>query len=330
MRADLLGVVEAAQQLGPDDAWLREVTEAAGPLLDGGFGVVGHFVDVSDVHRLKMGAMHTYGGNTELARTLAEVNETISPEMVDRTFRAAKPFTTVSECVGIARWREVMAGRTPRGVRDFSCVVSLDANGVGFAMGAPLGRVRRHPAAAQQAWARVAAHMVAMQRLRHVLGGGATDDDGEAVLSPGGNVENAVGVARGRDARTALRGAVLSREKARGKLRRQAPVDALQLWQAMVAGRWTIIDRFESDGRRFVVAHENRSVASGPRALSRREREVAALASLGHSNKLIAYELGLAVGSISGTLQIALRKLGLPSRVELVRLLRAPWRGTGG
>src|SRR6185312_15443585 len=140
-------------------------------------------------------------GNAELARTLAEVNETISPELVDRTFRAAKPFTTVSECVGVARWRETMAGRAPRDVRDFSCVVSLDANGVGVAMGAPLGRVRRHPAAAQQAWARVTAHLVAMQRLRRVLGGGATHDDGEAVLSPSGGLEHAVGVARGNDAR---------------------------------------------------------------------------------------------------------------------------------
>ena len=48
-------------------------------------------------------------------------------------------------------------------------------------------------------------------------------------------------------------------------------------------------------------------------------------AGLGHSNKLIAYELGLSLGSVSAYLASAMRKLGFDSRVDLVRVYRASW-----
>jgi DNA-binding CsgD family transcriptional regulator len=48
---------------------------------------------------------------------------------------------------------------------------------------------------------------------------------------------------------------------------------------------------------------------------------------MGHSNKLIAYELGLSVGTVSAYLARATRKLGLDSRLDVVRLCRASWMG---
>jgi DNA-binding CsgD family transcriptional regulator len=50
-----------------------------------------------------------------------------------------------------------------------------------------------------------------------------------------------------------------------------------------------------------------------------REAQVARGAALGHSNKLIAYELGLATSTVSTLLARAIRKLRLHSRGALIR-----------
>ena len=47
-----------------------------------------------------------------------------------------------------------------------------------------------------------------------------------------------------------------------------------------------------------------------------------ACAAMGHSNKLIAYDLGLSPGTVSVLLQRAARKLGVSSRTALIRAFR--------
>lgn len=46
------------------------------------------------------------------------------------------------------------------------------------------------------------------------------------------------------------------------------------------------------------------------------------LASAGHSSKLVAYELGLSVGTVTSTLARVMRKLGVRSRAELTRFVQ--------
>ena len=326
MGGDLLHVVEAAQSLDVhDDAWMQGVTEAVGALLDRGHGAYGHTIDASDPQRLGVGRIFAYHGKNALVQVLRETNASIPPAIVDRTFRAGVAIATASQQVGVRRWDRIMASQPIGGIRDFACVTALDSRGIGCAVGAPLDTVQRYPTMAKQAWSRVAAHVVAMQRLRAVLSAGRLRPDGEAVLSPDARVEHAEGPAKDASAREVLREAVVARERARARVRRRDPHDALEMWQALVAGRWSIVDRFDRDGRRFLVAHENPVKTIGPRALSKREREVTTLAAMGHSNKLIAYELGLSPDSIGAYLQTAIRKLGLVSRVEVARVLRAAW-----
>ena len=57
--------------------------------------------------------------------------------------------------------------------------------------------------------------------------------------------------------------------------------------------------------------------------LTRRECQVAGYAALGHSNKLIAYELGLAPGTVAYYLATAGGKLRVRSRAGLIRRLTA-------
>jgi DNA-binding NarL/FixJ family response regulator len=118
----------------------------------------------------------------------------------------------------------------------------------------------------------------------------------------------------------ALRAAVVAMDRARRPGRPHAD-DALAAWQALTQGRWSLLDRFEEGGRRYLIAHRNVPAADGPDAFTPPERLVAQYASLGHSNKLIAHELGLSIGTVARHLRRASAKLGARSRVDLVRKL---------
>ena len=171
-------------------------------------------------------------------------------------------------------------------------------------------------------WSRVTGHIAAGLRLRRKLAAiehatGMSDAvatvehaSPEAVLQPGGRVEHAVGPATSRSAREGLSTAVRAMERARGPLRRRSPDEAVETWRGLVAGRWSLIDHFDSDGRRYLVAHRNDPTTPDPRALTERERQVVGYADLGRSNKMIAYELGLSPSTVAVLLSRAREKLG--------------------
>ena len=119
-----------------------------------------------------------------------------------------------------------------------------------------------------------------------------------------------------------LRDAVERQETARGRLRTD-PDRALEIWMGLVAGRWSLVDRYEKGGRRYLVARRNESDVSEPAALTSRERAVARLAAIGLSNKWIAYELGLSASTVATHLAFALRKLKLKTRTELASTISA-------
>jgi DNA-binding NarL/FixJ family response regulator len=93
------------------------------------------------------------------------------------------------------------------------------------------------------------------------------------------------------------------------------------LWRGIVSGRWSIAETFIENGRRYLLVRRNAADQEKRHALTRRERQVAERVCLGLSNKEIAWELGIAVPTVSGRLARALRRLGLKSRVELARLM---------
>jgi DNA-binding NarL/FixJ family response regulator len=110
-------------------------------------------------------------------------------------------------------------------------------------------------------------------------------------------------------------------DRARGALRRASPEEALSLWDALVDGRWSLIDHVDSDGRRYVLARRNPPGFRDLRALAPRECAVLALAAQGRSNKNIAAELGLAPSTVAGNLRSCQGKLGVSSRRALIELV---------
>lgn len=216
----------------------------------------------------------------------------------------------------------------------FSDMVTLNAADPSRS-GCMIGVAVRHGDCASRAarpqWNRVAAHVAAGLRLFRWLAPqrGKTGPAVDAVLSPGGRVEHAEGEASSRTARAALRSAVLAVERARGPLRHRRPDEAIEIWRGLTLGRWSLVNHFERDGRRYVVAHRNAPEAKDPRALTRRERQVVGFAALGQGNKLIAYELGLSPSTVGVLMARAARKLGARSRAELLQLTREPPSGSG-
>jgi DNA-binding NarL/FixJ family response regulator len=173
--------------------------------------------------------------------------------------------------------------------------------------------------------------MVAGLRLRRDLRrfpAPSAESGSEAVLDPNGRVQHAQERAEPQSARDSLREAVRSRERARGSLRRKDADTALGIWRALVVGRWSLVDHFESDGRRYIVAVPNAPRSRDPRGLTDREQAVAELLALGQSNKRIAYALGVSEGTVAALAHRTLRKLGLRSRAALAELLSTGQRAT--
>ncbi len=322
MPADLLHVVEAAYQLELDDAsWLQGLTNAIGPLLDDGFGVYGATIDASQPQHMRVADVVSYRGQPIFVDAIYGTAAAMTAPEVKVAYRHVRALTTATERFGARAWSVITAAHGLPDVGDCAAVLATDPRGVGCMVIAPLRRAQRYSLRVRNSWARVVAHVVALHRLRYGVRQttGDRNQEGEAVLSPTGKLEHAVGAATEKSARTLLREAALLRETARGRVRRRDPEAAVEMWRALVAGRWSIVDRFDRDGRRFLIAHENEPHVAEPRALTARERQVVTYAAIGHSNKLMAYELGISVGSVSAYLTQAMRKLGISSRVDLAR-----------
>jgi DNA-binding CsgD family transcriptional regulator len=85
-----------------------------------------------------------------------------------------------------------------------------------------------------------------------------------------------------------------------------------------VGARWSLVDELESDGKRYVVARENEPHALHLSTLSKRERQIVGYVVLGHTTKLIAYELGIADSTVRVLLGRAMRRLGVTGRDALL------------
>jgi DNA-binding CsgD family transcriptional regulator len=96
-------------------------------------------------------------------------------------------------------------------------------------------------------------------------------------------------------------------------MRRHDSDRALSLWEGLVQGRWSLLDRFDTDGRRYIIAVRNDPQLGDPRGLTSYELQVAELIGLGRPRKEIAFMLGVSPSAINNAVQRVTRKLGLSS-----------------
>ena len=320
-----IDVVEAAYDLElSDEAWLRKLATLMRPLLDGGRGLLAYYYDTSKpITAFQRDAIRLDLDPSEQRHGINMV--TALPDLAHHVHFHNEGLLGLLEMArragfGDLRERPVVASyfRKVR-IADMVALQTIEPGGRGVVFAAGQAEPRVFDARTRRLWARVNTHIATARRLRGAVQAHAAAE--EAVLSPGGKLEHAEGEGAEKSAREALRDAVLRSEKSRGKQRKTDPEGATEAWTALVGGRWSLVDRFERGGRRYVVARRNEHTLPDPRALTPRERAIAHLAALGKPNKLIGYELGLSVSTIGSHLSTVMRKLGAKSRVDLIQLV---------
>lgn len=321
MKRVAIDVIEAAyRHAGTTADWLRAICEAM-PSHRNGLGYIGNTYRINERGRLVIGDVVQIDTPGDIEPAMRADLPSLPPEYVRETW-AAIPAGTALEAGGPAtraRTRVSLARFLAEfGVRDIFIINAVDPTHRGAYFGTLLGAEMKMTRRQRAMWSRISAHIAASCRLRRLAAG-----EPDAVITPSGRIEHASDDAKAVSAQEALRAAALAIDRARTRSSRLDEADAVEMWQALVAGRWTLVDQVDRGGRRYFVARKNDPDVARHHALTRRERQVVGFAALGHSNKLIAYELGLSVSSVAVYLDIAMEKLGVSSRAQLIVAARA-------
>jgi DNA-binding CsgD family transcriptional regulator len=300
------------------------VIGAARAMLDQGLGVYGYLYDASNPDHHKTQPIRFHGCSPRLQIFARETVAATTPEVV-RTLLLRHTAGVTSELLGDANWTAFLdqfEGGPP--FRDTVAINAVDPTGMGCVLVGPAPRQVRMTARSRTLWSQVGAHFASAYRLRRSLAaqGKSPLESAEAIIDANGAIQHATGESTSQSARETLRRTALQIDRACGP-KGGSPEDALSLWTALVAGRWSVVDHFDTDGRRFFVAWRNDLAVPAHRRLTERELQVALYAALGHPNKLIAYELGVGPSAISMHLHAAQKKLGLRTRAALMDIVRS-------
>jgi DNA-binding CsgD family transcriptional regulator len=321
MNFDPILLLERNYEPQPDArAWLRSmVPHVSSAMEPDGLAGLGYFLGERGAVDLEIDASKPGTDVAEARQVLQKGFELATPaELRAVTQAARKPgISSLFEVLGdipANRW----AG-TPIRVGDSVALLVPATETPPAIFATNTASVRTVTSLERAVWYRIAIHLSAAYRLAGRAP--STDaDDVEAVVTAGGKLVDLRGLGHRPNVRAVLRDAVLAIDRARTRRGRADPLAALELWQALLAGRWSLVEHFDSDGRRFLLARRNDPAVSRPPGVTPRQRQVLFYASLGLSNQEIGYALGLAENTVSTHVASGLTRLGLPNRGELIRV----------
>lgn len=306
-RAALAAAESVYREHASEQAWVEELRQAVQGVLPSAALAVGTFL-FSPAGEFRP---RSYAGPDidSFARTIALA----STSTLRRVF-ARGPVVKVTERIAPndPSWVAVL----DEGYREIVGCVCRDTSNLGAFIAFHQTRELTLTPLERRRLSRVSAHVATALRLR------SRQRKTEAVLGGDGKLLDASGPARRSEQREALQRAARALDRAWARASYE-PEACLAVWHALIDGRWTLHERFESDGRRFWVALENAPTDAQAHKLTERESAVVGLVAVGHAQKLVAYELGLSEALISNSIKSALHKLGARSRAELVALYAA-------
>ncbi len=324
-----LDLIASCYRLDVDESdWLADLVKTAGPLLDRGLGVCAYTFDARDPARFRMldACLPVWLEPAALGAYLASA----PAGFVERAWLG----TLGGYASTVEGFEELAPGLAAfGGARDVLAANGRDPSGLGVWLGALSPRRGREAPLVTDRLEKIAAHLATAFRVRRMLDRNVgLVEQAEAVLAPDGRVAHAEGEARGTAERAALRRATIELDRAKSRAGRKEADRTLSRWKAMVDARWTLLDTFDVDGRRFVVARRNEAVSrrDADTLLTPRERQVVSYAALDHSNKVIAYELGLAAATVRVLLHRASKRIGVSSRADLVAWWKSDTHENGG
>lgn len=312
--ADWAAVIEAIHRPdGPDEAWGRGVVEATSSILHGVIGlgliVIQHAPDCTTAETplrilpdryapffqsdegtlagLGMNGFKSYLYPAYPVGTHLEIERGLDPNMATMARRYRKHFG-LSDTLSVLAYPEPGTIVVANAVTEQPIVLSRYERDLLARIALHLGtsyRLRRRPEI-------VKAELDMQGRVLH-----RTDDSPPArVLS---SHAERVGRARARHG--------------------AEPDVTLDLWPALLSGHLSLVERGTGRARRYLVV-ENGTTERATRALTSAETDVLTHASRGLTTKLIAYALGISPSVVSMRMVSAASKVGVSSRLELVRL----------
>lgn len=312
--AGVLEVIEAIyRDEKSDSAWVRGILDAARPVIDQGLGVVA-FPFEATAREIRITNVKVLDAPSGVGPTLVKsVMATARDDSEVSTAYRTQPCGTGSE-VGLTTKHGFEMLRR-KGVHDCLAVNGVDTTGHGIFLGSFMREEGGVAPAVRARFAKIAAHLGVGQRYHRLS---KRKSRVEAIFDAGAKLVHAEGEATKTEARETLKRAVVALDRARGRQRRTDPDGALDAWKGLVDARWSLVDQFESDGKRFVVARENEPTALPLPNLSKRERQIVGYLAIGHTSKLIAYELGVSDATVRVLIHRAMQKTSVDSRQGLV------------
>jgi DNA-binding NarL/FixJ family response regulator len=316
-KGDWISLIKAGYCLESDDRkWVDKILFYAGRLVDA--------VTVSDAWLYTVTARSFslgVGSSTPALSGLRRgVHQNLPKATIDALYRTYWVVATGSDLIqwltedqaqSLRKW----IGEFGNGVFNIRGINCRSGTGSGLIVVIALAKDRPLSAKEHKRWSQVAVHLGAGLRLRKMAQRCSLDIRSMAVLGPSGTLRHSRAEAT-TTARANLREAVLKIERCLTRVGRQDPDVALENWRGLVNGRWSLIDYFDTDGKRFVVAIKNDPAHPDPRGLTQGERQIAEYIGMGYTTKEIAYALGISVAAVTNAAGRVQMKLGLSSRLE--------------
>jgi DNA-binding NarL/FixJ family response regulator len=336
------------------DGWTDRVHAALAPALDQGQGTLAAVVEFPE-KGIRVGTLRRLGNAARVHQAVVRLSAFLAPQRLRESFFNGRVLGSSS---GHYTDGDLSAFRArARGARSRDAAGWCVNDGVdhGFMVIAPSATPLAFPAQPGAVVRGLGLHISTGLRLQRVVSGAALDEASvEAIFDDKGTVQHVAGLARSRAHLERLQQEVLRRATRESEVGAASAFAAEALsaelssagsasagaasgasganaaapgvWDAVVAGRWSLVDRFDSDARRFVIAYRNPPGVLDPRRLTPREEHVSTLAALGRSNKEIGDSLGISDSTVATQLSAALIKLGVESRA----LLPVFWRDLQG
>lgn len=308
-------VLEAAYDIGDaTDVWLRRLLRAMAADLDGGFGLYALALDMTSNGQRFLAPPVFHRLSTDVRRVAPALAHS-APPVVAQHFRTHMvEFGSVSQLFGPAAIAPIQARSLP-----FVDSVGLsvqDGEGAGLQIISLMPDVVRVHGHSRSAWRKLGLHLGIAWRLRRRLEFGGEPE----ALIEGNKLVDARGEAKTRTAREALVEATQRIERARTSARANGSAHVLELWQGLVSGRWSLVDKWERDGRRYVAAYENGATVGKVQGFAAWEVRILEMHLLRATTDEIGFALGISRSTVERVLSNAARRIGLRNRTELARL----------
>jgi DNA-binding CsgD family transcriptional regulator len=308
-----MGLAEYVQACGdtaaPEEQWLRRVTGSAAHLLGSHRDLGGYTYRVDAAGRAEIERLHPDHGQ---AAFLRQVNAT----GLRYAFSDGAPRAFLLSRLEPAEYTRLQAVLPPGGVDSLGLLSGL-FQGTGVNLCCLYDQVQRPALRQWRLLKTLAEHLSAGYRQRCALRAMASITDAPDVVARAGrgfHTNSELGERRPELA-ARLVAAVQARERLQGERQQRTAREPAALFQAFVAGEYTLIDSLEDDGKRWIVAMRGDSERAG--GLTQRQRTVVLAAAAGNCNRTIALELGVAERTVTSCLRVALRRLGIPDRQAL-------------